>query len=330
MPGTQAAQSATLLFKDANLCLWGLTHRLGGVSRDLGQLKGENLICNSEEELAKQGYARNLGVADGETLVDLARPPFQALLAGAGRPQALLFHHSYPANVFPPGAASTEAGFMSHATYFPPALLREFEVDELPFLGLVASGCTGFFSLITAAGSFTAYGNSDPVLCMTSDVRPSGATYDALREKILTSDCASGFLVGRGARGYRVLGMSLYSTKRVSVQLVEIVKRSVRMAQDLAAALSIDMAKERMVYHFPNIFPAAWQMVASYLRPSKEALVLDGLGTRAHCLSSDPVITLGKEHRGEAGRLHLVVNFGSGLNLAVGLFREEADDGRLA
>ena len=216
---------------------------------------------------------------------------------------------------------------MPHANYFPPYLTREFDIDDVPFLGLVASGCTGLFPLIAAASSFAAFGNGNPICCLTADVKPAGATYDALKEKILTSDCASGFIAGREARGYRVLGMSLYSTKRVSVQLVEIVKRSVRMAQDLFSALSIDSAREQMVLHFPNIFPNAWQMVANYLTPSKEPVLFDGIGERAHCLSSDPIITLAKNHQGRPGRLHLVINFGSGLNLAVGLFREEAVDG---
>jgi hypothetical protein len=37
------------------------------------------------------------------------------------------------------------------------------------------------------------------------------------------------------------------------------------------------------------------------------------LAERAHLLSSDSVISLGKLHSGDEGRLHVVVNLGSGL-----------------
>jgi hypothetical protein len=155
---------------------------------------------------------------------------------------------------------------------------------------------------------------------------PPGVPYDMLQERILGSDHSSAFLVGREKCGYQLLAISYYSTTRTKVPFVEIVKRTVQMMQELARSLDLDLSGCDVAIHYPNIFPDTWRMVTRYLRNPHIEHVLDGMSERAHCMATDSVISLAKLHRGQEGRLHVVVNYGIGLHLGVCMFKEEAQD----
>ncbi|MGD1018637.1 MAG: hypothetical protein ABSA12_04885 [Verrucomicrobiia bacterium] len=301
--------------------LWGLTQKLGSVRRDLSELKASDLIGNPVEELAKNGYQFNRGAGKTEDLLSLAAGPFGFLLKCCTNPSAVVVHHSYGENASLP-RESEDRDLMSRATYFPALLLRQFDVDDVPYFGSFASGCTGFLSLVTMGAGLLGSAEDPPVICLTADVRPKGMWFDAGREKILTSDAASGFLMGRERRGFQVLGVNHYSTGRRLVPLVEIVKRTVHMTRELADRVGVGGRLGEAVVHYPNIFPQAWDMVSGYLKVSPERHILDQLAERAHCLSSDSVISLGKLHSGNEGRLHVVVNFGSGVHLGICILSE--------
>jgi hypothetical protein len=64
-------------------------------------------------------------------------------------------------------------------------------------------------------------------------------------------------------------------------------------------------------------------MVTQYLRVPKAIHVLDGLPERAHCKSSDSVISLGNAHGAGASRVHIVLNFGAGIHLGACMLKEE-------
>lgn len=311
-----------LSYWNAGVFIWGLSHQLGSVRRDLNELKSSQLLSNSVNEIAQIGYRHNFGVGPEESLLTLAVRPFSYALGRCRNPQAVVFHHSYAESAIVPWAEE-DVDVMSRARYFPAALMRQVQVDHLPYLGSFASGCTGFLSLMLTAGGLFGFSDRRPIICLTADVRPRGASYDALREKILTSDCSAGFILGGERCGYQLVGINYYSTTRTLVPLVEIVKRTVKMIADLTEELGLDLAGGDTVLHYPNIFPKAWDMVTHYLQIPRERHVMDGMPDRAHCLSSDPVITLAKLHRSQTGRLHVVVNFGSGLHLGVCIFKEE-------
>ncbi|MGO9245972.1 MAG: hypothetical protein ACLP0A_07145 [Verrucomicrobiia bacterium] len=308
-------------YRTPGVFLWGLTQKLGSVRRDLSELKASNLIGNPVEELAKNGYRFNRGAGKTEDLLSLAAGPFSSLLKSCANPSALVVHHSYGENASL-GRESEDQDLMSRATYFPVLLLRQFDVDHVPYFGSFASGCSGFLSLITTGAGLLGSIEDAPVMCLTADVRPKGMWFDARREKILTSDAASGFLMGREKRGFQVLGVNQYSTGRRLVPLVEIVKRTVHMTRELADRVGAGGQLGEAVLHYPNIFPQAWDMVSGYLKVSPERHILDQLAERAHCLSSDSVISLGKLHSGAEGRLHVVVNFGSGIHLGICMLKE--------
>jgi hypothetical protein len=315
--------SMILLFHTTDIFIWGFDYKLGRVRRDLNELKADGLLCNEVSGLAKLGYQYQYGIGADERLQSLAAVPFAFLLKQCPSPQAFVFHHSYAESAALPCADQSDAGFMPHAQYFPASLLREFNLDHIPYLGSFASGCTGLHSLIMTASGLCAFSSRDPVICLTADIKPAGTTYDALREKILTTDCSSGFVMGREKCGYQLLGISYYSSKRLHVPLVEIVKQTVQMVRSLTKALGVDGDNSDLIVHYPNIFPGAWDMVSKYLQIPRASHVMDGFADRAHCLSSDSIISLAARHCGQSGRLHVVVSFGSGLHLGVGIFREE-------
>jgi hypothetical protein len=159
-----------------------------------------------------------------------------------------------------------------------------------------------------------------------ADSMPPGVPYNMLRERILVSDHSSAFVIGREQQGYQLLGINYYSMTRSAVPFVEIVRRTVQMVQDLASSLNLDLSRSNVAIHYPNIFPDTWRMVTRYLQIPGAEHVIDGVYDRAHCMASDSVISLAKLHRGEEGRLHIVVNYGIGLHLGVCVLKEQAQE----
>jgi hypothetical protein len=97
------------------------------------------------------------------------------------------------------------------------------------------------------------------------------------------------------------------------------------MIEELSRNLELDLTTSDVAIHYPNIFPDTWKMVTRYLRIAHVEHVSEGMADRAHCGATDSVITLGNHHRGSEGRIHIVVNYGLGLHLAVCVLQEKAE-----
>ncbi len=311
-----------LKYQDSSLYVHAFHHRLGGTQRSLEQMKAEKLLAGNVEHLAAMGYQHNFGLSEEETLLTLATGAISPTLKEAGEPRALVFQHCNAESAVLPCEADDTVG-ASRNRYFPAAVLRELQLDGMPYLCSFASGCAGFLSLLMSAAGLFTDGDQSPVVCVMADSRPPGIPFDLLRERILGTDHSSAFGVGHARRGYRLLGVNFYSTTRTLVPLVEIVKRTVQMVQELASSLGLDLAATNVVIHYPNIFPDTWKMVTRYLRLPRVEAVIDEIAERAHCGATDSVITLAKHHRGEEGRMHVVVNYGVGLHLGVCILEEQ-------
>jgi len=311
-----------LRYDQMSLYLWQPHHRLGAVQRDLETLKRDGLVGGDIEALRELGYRHCLGLADDETLVSMAASTVSRTLNGLGEPRALLSQHCQAECAALPMEPNDTIG-ASRNRYFPAAVLRDLKLDHIPYFCSFASGCAGFISLLALAAGVFLSPEDRPIICFMADCRQPGLPFDMARERILGSDHTSAFLIGREPRGYQLLGINFYSTPRFLVPLVEIVKRTVQMAQDLAGATGVNLGESDVAIHFPNIFPDTWRMVARYLRLSHGETIIDEMAERAHCGATDSVITLAKHHRGSAGRIHLVVNYGAGLHLGVALLREQ-------
>jgi hypothetical protein len=309
-----------IIFSQHPCHLWGLSHQLGTARRSLGELSGAGLLANPVEYLEKAGYQCNAGLDKDQDLFSLAGAALSNLLKLCPQPSLLIVHHSYAESASYPPAQGRE--LMNRAQYSAAALARRFEIDHLPYLGSFATGCTGMISLLTMAGSLLSCSDLNEVICLTADCRPPGTNYDMLREKILTSDAASGFIVGAQPKGFRLLGLAYYSSTRAAIPLVEIVKRSVKMVKELAGDLGVQSELADALLHYPNIFKPAWDMVSQYLNAKPGQHIMEGMKERAHCLSSDSILSLDSWQGKRPGRLHVVFNFGSGLHLGICILKE--------
>jgi hypothetical protein len=316
-----------LLYQDRVIFVYCFNHKLGSIQRDLNQLQAEKLLLGTVEALSALGYRYNFAMGRNESLLSLAITPLSRVLQRAREPRALVFQHCYAESaVLPCDVNETDIALRNR--YFPAELMRELQLDHLPYFCSFASGCSGFMSLLGAAGGLlSASFDERPTICVMADCMPPGVPYNMLQERILGSDHSSAFVVGREPCGYRLLGTNYYSTTRTRVPFVEIVKRTVQMIQDLATSLGLDLGRSDVAIHYPNIFPDTWKMVTRYLRIARVEHVIDGMPDRAHCMATDSVISLAKLHRGQEGRLHVVVNYGLGLHLGVCVLKEQAHDG---
>jgi len=310
-----------LVYRHTPLFVHTFEHQLGGVRRDLDQLKAGNLLVGAVETLAATGYRYCFGLAEDETLLKMTAAPLASVLKSASEPRAIVFQHCHAESAVLPYEADDKIG-ASRNRYFAAEVMKAVGIDHLPYFCSFASGCAGFLSLLVSAGGLFPDSNQRPTICVMADNRPAGIPFDLLRERILGSDHSSAFVVGREDRGYQLLGISYYSTMRKLVPLVEIVKRIVDMTQALAPEIGVDLNERDVAIHYPNIFPDTWKMVTRYLRIPRAEHVMDEMAERAHCGATDSVISLAKLHRGQDGRIHIVVNYGVGLHLGVCILEE--------
>ena len=314
----------TLLFKGAGLFIWGLNYAMGSVPSDLEELSAAGLIAGDASVLAQMGYHRCLSLGPDQTFLTLVSDVARRTLATTPfPPRSLLFQHGN----FESATAPWEPGEPDSSTrysYFPPHLMRELGIDDLPYFCLFAGGCAGFSLLLATAASqhMTSCGDG-PILCLMGDRRTPFAPYDQARERILSSEHASTFALGREPAGYQVLGVSCYSTARTVVPLIELVKRTTQMISELADELGIDLRDPRLLIHYPNIFPDVWKLVTRSLRLKPSQHVMIGMAEWAHCGASDALISLAQRHECHDGRIHVAVTYGAGVHLAVSMLEEK-------
>jgi hypothetical protein len=311
-----------LLYRNGPIYLGEFNYKLGARRWDLDTLKSRDLIAGGVEALRALGYEHCLGLGEDETLLGLARIPLSLTLNGT-EPNAVVAQHCLSQSAVLP-YDETDSSVEVRNRYFTAALMRELQLDHVPYFCSFASGCAGFLSLMTVASGLLSSPDVRTAVCFMADCRPPSVTFDMERERILGSDHSSAFLVASRPLQYQLLGLNYYSTARALVPFIEIVKRTVQMIQELVIELELDLSDRDVVIHYPNIFPETWKMVTRYLRLPRLEPVMDEMAERAHCGATDSIISLVKMHRNQADRLHLVVNYGIGLHLGVCLLREHA------
>ena len=302
--------------------LGDLNYKLGASRWDLDTLKSRDLIAGGVEALRALGYEYCLGLGDDETLLGLARVPLSRTLNGS-EPNAVVGQHCLSQSAVLP-YDETDSSVEVRNRYFTAALMRELQLDHVPYFCSFASGCAGFLSAVTVAAGLLSSPDVRMAVCFMADSRPPQVTFDMERERILGSDHSSAFLIASQPLQYQLMGLNYYSTTRSLVPFFEIVKRTVQMIQDLATSLELNLAERDVVIHYPNIFPETWKMVTRYLRLPRLEPIMDEMAERAHCGATDSVITLEKMHQNQPDRVHIVVNYGIGLHLAVCILREMA------
>lgn len=314
-----------LLYQDKDIFVYGFNHKLGSVRRDLNQLQADNLLLGSPSDLSALGYRYTFGVGKSETLMSLAADPLSRALKHAAGLRAFVSQHCGTESAvlhYEPN----ETDIAARNRYFLGELMRDLKIDHLPYFCSFASGCAGFMSLlVVASGLLTSSSEKGSTVCMMADCAPPGVPHNMVRERILGSDHSSAFVVGDQKSGYQLLGINYYSSTRTKIPFVEVVSRTVQMIQELAGTLQLQLTASDVAIHYPNIFPDSWKMVTRYLRIPRVQHITDGMAERAHCGATDSVISLAKYHRANEGRIHIVVNYGLGLHLAVCALQEKAN-----
>jgi 3-oxoacyl-[acyl-carrier-protein] synthase III len=312
-----------LLYSDRAIFIHDFDYRLGSVQRDLEELKADRRLLGTVETLDRIGYHYNFSLGNDESLLSLARHALSQVLLRAREPRGLVFQHSFAESAVLTYNVN-ETNVALRTRYFAAEVMRELQLDHLPYLCSFASGCAGFMSVLSTAGGLLSTSLGDePAICVMADSNPPGVPYDMMEERILGSDHSSAFVVDHEQSGYQLLGINYYSTTRTKVPFIEIVKRTVQMVQELAQSLQLKSTTSDVVIHYPNIFPDAWKMVTRYLQLPHVQHIMDGMPDRAHCGATDPVISLAKFHSNASGRLHVVVNYGVGLHLGVCFLKEQ-------
>src|SRR5437763_4086936 len=185
-----------LLYQDKGIFLYGFNYKLGSIQRDLNQLQTERLLLGEPEALSALGYQYNFGVGRSETLLNLATDPLSRALQRAGEPRALVFQHCYAESAVVHYDAN-ETDIAARNRYFPGEIMRELQLDHLPYFCSFASGCAGFISVLIAAGGLFPSPDERPTICVMADATPLGVPYDMSQERILVSDQSSAFVIGR-------------------------------------------------------------------------------------------------------------------------------------
>ena len=310
-------------YKDDPVFLHSFNYALGGLRRNLDELKDQNLLLGDVATLTEAGYEYNFALRSNETLLQLASRPVLETGQMSDGIDAMVFQHCYQESAVLPYAPN-EPDVALRNRYFAAEVMRELKLDHLPYLCSFASGCAGFASiLLTAAGLFDS-SEARSTICVMADSMPPGVPFNMLRERILQSDQSSAFRLGRERRGYRLLGINFYSTVRIAVPFVEIVRRAVEMINALAAELRLEMTQSDVALHYPNMFPDIWRMVTRYLTMPRREHIMENIRERAHCMATDSVVTLKNHHQRREGRIHVIVSYGIGLHLGVCILREEA------
>ncbi len=247
-----------LLYETSPIYVGEFNYRLGSFKWDLTTLKAKGLLSGDIKPLWEFGYRYCFGLGEHETLLSLARDPLLRTLSNAA-PCAVVAQHCQAESAVLP-RDPTDNTIAARNRYFTAALMRELRMDDIPYFCSFASGCAGFVSLLTLAGGLFPSADERPAVCFMADSRPPGAPFDMQGERILGSDHSSAFLVSSQPGEFQLLGLNYYSTARLLVPLVEVIQRTVRMIQELAGALNLNLAKSDVVAHYPNIFPETWKM----------------------------------------------------------------------
>jgi hypothetical protein len=144
-----------LTYQDRAIFVYGFNHKTWQHPPGLNQLQVEKLLVGTVEVLSVLGYRNNyFAVGRNESLLSLATAPLSRTLKQAREPRALPFQHCYAESAVVSHDVS-ETDIALRTRYFAAEVMRELQLDHLPYFCSFATGCSEFISvLITAAGLF--------------------------------------------------------------------------------------------------------------------------------------------------------------------------------
>jgi hypothetical protein len=134
--------------------------------------------------------------------------------------------------------------------------MRKLQVDDVPYFCSFASGCSGFISILAAAGGLFTSSHEGSAICLVADsMPPDTIRHGARTDLVLTIVPPLLSAVSSMATSF---SNQLLLHHADGGPFVEIVKRTVEMIQELATSLQLDLAKSDVAIHYPNIFRDTW------------------------------------------------------------------------
>src|SRR5205823_5317115 len=105
------------------------------------------------------------GLSRDESLLTLASAPLSHAMAHAQHPRALVFQHCFAESAVLPCDVN-ENDIASRNRYFPAELMRQLQLDDLPYFCSFTSGCAGFIAVLIAASALFTSPDERPAICI--------------------------------------------------------------------------------------------------------------------------------------------------------------------
>lgn len=297
-------------------------YELGELSRTVEESADQGRTLSSSADLRAAGFERHRLCGPETSAYELAQRTVAAMNGRVGDSSAVVYATTLPLN----GNLGAPADYASSRDVkalmdFPVSHLQsDFGLDDAVTIGLNQQACTGLLgSIRVARGLLAGEPDFEQVLCVTADRFPADAIYEQAYS--LISDGASGFLVSREPRGYRLVAchhiangaLARASDDEAVGTFFNYTHRLVRETLE-KARLDID-AVDWIVPQNTN--PKAWEILARLLSVDPERVFFESLARVAHVIGGDNVVNLTEleaSGRIRGGDRLLLVMAGYGMN----------------
>lgn len=185
-----------------------IAYSLGERSGDVEAAHAAGMVQSTPEQLRQAGFGSHHVCADGTTAYDLAARAVARLTDLPERLGAILWATCLPANAtIGDDADFRRSGDVKDLMRYPASRLQaELGLDDAIVVGIGQQACTGLLGALRLARSLLmSEPDLDPILCLTADRFPPGASYEQAYN--LVSDGAVACTVSREPGPFRLLGV---------------------------------------------------------------------------------------------------------------------------
>jgi 3-oxoacyl-[acyl-carrier-protein] synthase-3 len=298
------------------------TYELGELSRTVEEAVAAGQTVSSSEDLRQGGFERHRICGPETNAYDLAHRAISSISERLEQTAAIVYATTLPLNGNLTAAEEySRSRDVKALMDFPVSHLQsDFELDDAVAIGLNQQACTGLLgSIRIARGLLASEPSFEQILCVTADRFPEDALYEQAYS--LISDGASGFLVSRKPRGYRVLAShAITNGAMVTASDDETVGSYFNYTHRLVVE-TLEKARigiDDVDWIVPqNTNRTAWEILGRLLGVDPERVFYESLPRVAHVIGGDNVVNLVElqaTDRVRSGDRVLLVMAGYGMN----------------
>lgn len=181
---------------------------LGDVRRNVHAAATAGAILSTAEQLDDAGFGFHHICSDGRSAYDLAREVVEPIAGRHARVGAIVYATTLPGNAAIGGDEEfRRTADVKHLMRYPAARLQaDFCFTDAFVVGVGQQACTGLIGALRIARALLlTEPDLEPVLCLTADRFPPGATYEQAYN--LVSDGAVACTVSRRPGAFELLGV---------------------------------------------------------------------------------------------------------------------------